>query len=262
MAAVRTQTAPALNRALSLLEIIACSRGGLTLPDIADQAKLPKSSAHYLLVTLERRGYLQRCPRNGRYLFGNKLFSLAHSSLSLLSVGQQMNPFLSALNLRTGLTVHLAVRDQDWALIIAKRESRRAAPFSTCVGKQMDLHCTAVGKALIANLPAMEVDAIIQAHGLSRHNENTIVNARHLHQHLSEVAMRGYAFDDEEDELGVRCVGLPIFTPDRRVIASISVSGTTSEITLENLQSRVTELKNSALSIERAIAAPASLPLM
>lgn len=74
--------------------------------------------------------------------------------------------------------------------------------------------------------------------------------------------MRGYAFDDEEDELGVRCVGLPIFTPDRRVIASISVSGTTSEITLENLQSRVTELKNSALSIERAIAAPASLPLM
>lgn len=262
MPAVRTQTAPAVDRALLLLELLADSQGGLALPEIADLSKLPKSSVHYLLVTLERRGYLRRNPRNGRYLFGPKLFSLAFSSLGLLNAGHRLNPFLFALQARTGLTVHLAVRDQDWALVIAKCESRQGQPFATCVGKQMDLHASAVGKALIAHLPEPEIDAIIQRYGLSRHNENTIVNARRLREHLKDVVKRGYALDDEEDEIGVRCIGVPIFGPNRQVMASISVSGRTSEIVPGNINALVVELRKTSLSIEKALSEPSSLPLM
>jgi DNA-binding IclR family transcriptional regulator len=222
---------------------------------MVDQAQLPKSSVHYLLVTLERRGYLSRSPRNGKYLFGAKLFGLANSSLHRLVLPQQVAPLLSGLQLRTGLTVHMAIREQNWALLVAKIESRRNTPLSTCAGKQMDLHCTGVGKALLAHLPHSDVDNIIRERGLSRHNENTIVNPRRLHQHLEEVGRTGYALDDEEEELGLRCVGMPIFAPGHRVFASISVAGTVSEITLENIESCARELKITAGSIERCLSA-------
>src|SRR5947209_19312775 len=109
MPAIKTRTVPSLDKALCILELLTQSRAGLTLPDLVEQSGLAKSSVHYLLVTLERRGYVHRNGRAGRYLLGTKLFGLANSALRGLDLRQKAAPLLAALRLKTGLTVHMGI---------------------------------------------------------------------------------------------------------------------------------------------------------
>jgi DNA-binding IclR family transcriptional regulator len=254
MPAIKTRTVPSLDKALCILELLTRSRAGLTLPDLVDQSGLAKSSVHYLLVTLERRGYVHRNERAGRYLLGTKLFSLANSALKGLELRQKCAPYLAALRMKTGLTVHLAILEQTEAVLISKHDGQGGPKTATWLGKRMEVHCTGLGKALIAFLPEMEIDTVIQAHGLGRHNENTISTPKRFREELERVARVGYAIDDEEDELGMRCIGVPIFDPDRRAVAAVSVAGTTSEIVAENISYLVTELKRTAARIGAAAA--------
>ena len=147
MAAIKTQTAPALDRALSILELLAQSRTGLTLPELAQQSNLPRSSVHYLLVTLERRGYLQRNERTSRYLFGTQLLSLAHDATVRLSLRQHAAVHLQALMQRTQLTVHMGILKQTGGMIIARHEPPQSRRMATWIGKRMDIHCTEIGRA-------------------------------------------------------------------------------------------------------------------
>ena len=253
MPAVKTRMVPALRNALQILEFLTNSRAGLTLPEIVAHSNLAKSSAHYLLVTLERCGYVCRCTRTGRYMLGDKLFAMANAAPSSLSLRIRTAPYLSGLTLRTGLTVHLAILDRTEAVLIGKHETTHGPRLATWIGKRMDLHCTAVGKALLAFLPKEQITAIIRKHGLGRHNENTIGSPQRLFDELATIVRNGYALNDEEDELGVRCLGMPIFDPERRPIASISLAGTVPEIDLNDLQRLSNELRCTATSISREI---------
>jgi DNA-binding IclR family transcriptional regulator len=254
MPAIKTRTVPSLDKALCILELLARSRAGLTLPDLVDQSGLAKSSVHYLLVTLERRGYVHRNERAGRYQLGMKLFSLANSALSGLGLRQKSAPHLAALRMKTGLTVHFAILEQNEAVLISKHDGQSGSKLATWVGKRMELHCTGLGKALIAFLPAAEIDGIIQSHGLGRHNENTISNPKRFREELERVVRMGYALDDEEDERGMRCIGAPIFGRSQRPVAAVSIAGTTSEIVPENISYLVAELKRTAARIGVAAA--------
>ena len=253
MSAIKTRTVPALYNALSILELLTDSRTGLTLPELVQQSNLPKSSVHYLLVTLERCGYVLRSEHTGRYMLGVKLFSMANSALGSLSLRQRTAPYLSGLRMRTGLTVHLAILEQNEAVLIGKQETSRGAHLASWVGKRMDLHCTAIGKAILAFLPEAEIDAMIRKHGLARHNDNTVSTSRRLREELDRVVKNGYALDNEEDELGVRCLGVPIFGPSNRPIAAISIAGATSEIAIEDLPRLSKELRETAAAIGHAV---------
>jgi DNA-binding IclR family transcriptional regulator len=254
MPPIKTRTVPSLDKALCILELLTRSRAGLTLPDLVEQSGLAKSSVHYLLVTLERRGYVHRNEKAGRYQLGMKLFSLANSALNGLGLRQKSAPHLAALRMKTGLTVHFAILEQNEAVPISKHDGQTGPKLATWVGKRMDLHCTGLGKALIAFLPVAEVDKIIQARGLGRHNENTISNPKRFREELERVARVGYALDDEEDELGMRCIGAPVFGRSGRPVAAVSVAGTTSEIVSENIASLVAELKRTAARVSAATA--------
>jgi DNA-binding IclR family transcriptional regulator len=257
MAAVKTRTVPALHKALRILELLTASRTGATLPELVAQSGLAKSSAHYLLVTLERDGYVRRTERTGRYLLGVKLFRLANSAINGLSLRQRSAAHLWALSMRTGLTVHFAILEQGEAVLIGKQEGTGAARVATWIGKRMDLHCTAVGKAIFAYLPKAEIDAILRERGLSRHNENTIATPLRLHQELERVMKRGYAIDDEEDELGLRCIGVPVFGRQDRPLGAISVSGLTSNLGAEDLTRLLRDLRQTAAAIGYALVEPA-----
>ena len=254
MAAIKTQTVPALDRALSLLELLARSRAGLTLPELVEQSKLPRSSVHYLLVTLERRGYLQRNERTSRYLFGMNMVRLANTALSGLSLRQQVAPYLQGLVRRTNLTVHMGILRDNEAVLVAKHDSPHGTKTATWVGKRMDVHCTGLGKSLIAYLPAEELDVLIREHGLPRRNENTICSPRKLREELARVVRLGHALDDEEDELGSRCIGVPVLSADCRAIAAISVAGTSAEITGARMEMLIRETKLTATSIAQSLA--------
>jgi DNA-binding IclR family transcriptional regulator len=147
----------------------------------------------------------------------------------------------------------MAIFERNEAVLVAKQETQRGARLASWIGKRMDMHCTGIGKAILAFLSEAEIDSIIGKHGLARHNENTIATVRRLREELDRVVKLGYAIDNEEDELGVRCIGVPIFGPGGRPLAAISLAGSTHEITLEDVSRLSNELLNASASIGRAL---------
>jgi DNA-binding IclR family transcriptional regulator len=254
MAAIKTQTAPALDRALSILELLAKSRAGLTLPELVEQSGFPRSSIHYLLVTLQRRGYVQRNERTSRYLFGVNMVQLANSAWSGLSLRQQAAPFLAGLARRTQMTAHMAILKDNEAVIVAKHSPIDGARMATWVGKRMDVHCTALGKALIAYVDEPQLACILREHGLPRHNENTISSPAKLREELARVVQNGFSIDDEEDEVGLRCIGAPIFDTSGHTVAAVSLAGSSSQFNQSSDAFLVRETKRAAAEIREALA--------
>jgi DNA-binding IclR family transcriptional regulator len=227
---------PALERGLAILEVLGRSRAGLSLSQLTRHLSLPKSSVHCLLRTLQASGYLYRDDSSGKYRISLRICDLARQALSGMSLREQARPFLNDLADQSGLTVHLAVLEEGSCMLVEKVTPLGAARTATWVGKQLGLHCTALGKALIAHLPDDEVTRLITEHGLIRYNDNTIRSVRQLHRELDLVRRRGYALDDEEEEIGVRCIGAPIFNDVAEVVAALSVVGPVSQIDDEALR--------------------------
>lgn len=253
MASIKTPTVSSVERTLRILELLAASRAGLTLPQISRQLNLPKSSTHCLLLTLERCGYLTCNKTTRRFVFGLKLFSLANMALGGIKLREQARPFLNSLMNETGLTVHMGILDQGEVVLVEKIGRAGMPKLATWLGKRMDLHCTGVGKAILAHLPEEEVRSVISSHGLPRHNENTIASVRRLREAIAETQRLGYALDDEEDEIGARCIGAPIFDAAGKVIAAVSVAGTVEEITPENLSLYARLVKQAAAVVSKTL---------
>ena len=257
---MKTPSVPALERALAILELLAGSRAGLTLPEIAKVLALPKSSVHCLLITLERHRYLHRNDRTSRYLFGSKLFSLANMSLSGLQLRQVAMPHMHALTKITGLATHLAVLERYEAVLMEKVEPPGDAKLATWLGKRMDLHCTSVGKSLIAHLPDEELARLVRETGLPRHNDNSICSFRKLREDLARSRQEGYFIDDEEDEIGYRCIGAPILDETGHTIAAISISGSTAEVREDNSVDLAKEVVRTADAITKLLIEHGSNP--
>jgi DNA-binding IclR family transcriptional regulator len=225
-----TQSVPALERGLLILEYLAKSRNGVTLAHLTQKLQLPRSTSHAILLTFQRCGYVHREEETGRYRLGFRLHALANMALSGISLRGHAAPHLYQLMRSIGLTVHLAILEEGEAILIDRIEPPGAPRLATWVGKRMGLHCTALGKALIAKLPESELADMIQRRGMIRYNENTIGSMKKLRIACDSVLRLGYAIDDEEEEIGVRCIGAPIVNSMGDVVAAISISGTKSQI--------------------------------
>lgn len=247
----KTQSVPALERGLLILEYLAQSRRGVTLSQLTRKLQLPRSTGHALLLTYQRTGYVQRCDKTGRYCLGLRLQALANLALGGTSLRLQAATLLHKLMQDSGLTVHLAVMEEGEAILIDRVEAPGAPPLATWIGKRMGLHCTALGKALIAELSPDVLDELIRKQGLMRYNENTISSRRALRLTCENVQQSGYAIDDEEEEIGVRCIGAPVRNSAGEVIAAISISGTKSQ--LENIPARAAQVMNVAAALSQQI---------
>ena len=128
-------------------------------------------------------------------------------------------------------------------MLIAKAEPPGLLRVASWIGRRMDVHCTGVGKALIAFLPEEELDYLIREHGLPRHNEKTNTSSRRLREEFSKVRRLGYAFDDEEDEIGLRCIGAPVFGQAGKVVASVKLKS------LPNAYWEISSVENSMLRL-------------
>jgi DNA-binding IclR family transcriptional regulator len=245
----KTYLVPAIERALRIMEYLANSKRGFSLSEISRNLGFPKSSVHLVLGTLETMGYLQKDAQKGRYSFGLKLVSLSRSALENLDLRQVARPFMQALAQQSGLTVHLAILERGEAVIIEKIEAPGFLKLATWVGRRLDVNCTGVGKALIAFLPDEELDRRINPRTLTRHNDRSIVSIRALKRELLEVRKVGYAFDDEEDEIGLRCVGAAVFDSTGNPVAGLSVAGTVNQIPLERVASLGKKVGEAAATI-------------
>ena len=154
MLPVKTASPPSVDRAFTILEEVAQSHRGLRLREIANKLGAPRSSTHSLLVALERRGYLQRNESSGRYRFGPKVFTLANAGLKGMALREISYPILAGLMRQTGLTVHMAIMDREHAVLIEQIVPPPELAPMTWPGERLELHCTALGKALAAFEPA------------------------------------------------------------------------------------------------------------
>lgn len=243
--------ATAVERALNILESVAHRRDGLTNSEISRKLSIPKSSASYILRTLEHRGYLRRDTETGRYRLGLKILSLGGDAQSNLDLADVALPFMRALVERVHLTSHLAVLDQGEAVYVEKVEAPGFFKVNTWVGRRMFLHSTSVGKALLAWLPKHEIEAIIRQQGMKKRTPKTLNSLSRLLADLETVRERGYSVDDEENSLGARCLGAPVFDAAGNVSAALGVSGTTSQVDEETLPKTAEILKETARRVSR-----------
>src|SRR5271165_6959140 len=243
-------TATAVERALNILEAAAQRREGLNNSEISRKLAIPKSSASYILRVLDRRGYLRRDAQSGRYRLGLKVLSLgkdAQAGVDLAGVNliEVALPFMRALSEKIGMTVHLAVLDQGEAVYVEKVEAPGFFKVNTWVGRRMYLHSTSVGKALLAWMPKNEAEVILRQQGLKKRTPKTITSVPRLVREL------GHAVDDEENSLGARCLGAPIFDAGGNVAAALGVSGTLTQTDENNFARIVEVLKDAARKISR-----------
>lgn len=240
---------PSVARALRILELLAESRRGLTLSDICRRLTLPKSSVHLLAKTLESAGYLQINQSNSRYCFGPKLVSLSYSALANLGLREQAMPYLQDLMLKTGLTVHMAILEKLEVVIIEKVEAPGLLRFATWVGRRLDASSSGVGKALLAFTSEEDLRRFFAGRSLARYNRNTIASPGRLARELQKAKELGYAFEDQEGEIGIRCIGAPVFGGDGRAICAISVAGTTGQIPKSDIEKLATAVMKTASAI-------------
>jgi DNA-binding IclR family transcriptional regulator len=232
----KKSSAPALERGFAIVEFLAKTNGGLTTSQIARSLKLPKSSVHCLLGTLQSLGYVYRSLTSGRYRVSLRVCALAQMALSEISLIDLARPHLRRLAQSTNLTIHMAALMEDGSCVLVEKISPpNALHVATWIGKHVSLHCTAVGKAVAAYLPEGALDTLIREQGLLRHNDNTICTARRLKQELAAVRERGYALDEEEEEINMRCVGSPVFDSTDKAVAAVSIVGTVSQLNAGSL---------------------------
>lgn len=232
-----------VHRALGMLEAIAKSAGGLSNSDLSRKLKIPKSSTSYILRALEAGGYVRREPA-GKYRLGLALLSLASRAVESLDVREVALPILQHLVDRSGLTAHLAVLDHGQAVYIAKVDAPGFVKMNTWPGKRMNLHSTSVGKALLAYLPEEELERIV-AKGLKKWTPHTLAVPAKLHADLEHIRRRGYAVDEQESTVGIRCVAAPIFSA-QGVTASIGVTGTVTQFHAADMHRFAEMVKDAA----------------
>jgi DNA-binding IclR family transcriptional regulator len=258
MRALKESPSIAVERALAILETAARRSEGLTNSEISRRLGIPKSSASYILRTLERRGYLRREAESGRYRLGLKVLSLGRDVLAGLDIKEIALPVLRSLVDRTQLTAHLAVFEHGEAVYIEKVDAPGFIKMDTWVGKRMNIHSTSVGKTLVAHVPKAEVETLVHTRGLKRCTPKTITGLKGFLAELERVRVQGYAVDDEENSLGARCLAAPVFDILGNVEAAVGLSGTTTQIDDTNLAKLAELVKEAARRITRQLARPTS----
>jgi len=223
---------PALKRAFAIFDSLNHTSFGLSVQEISQEHKIPYSTAFYLLETMRECGYAERSEDSKKYRLGHKVLSFRESNVARyhLDLRAIARPIMEELSELTGLTIHLAILERDEAVYIEKVEPNGFIRLYTWIGKRNSLHCTAVGKALLLGLTEDEVRRICPPSSLVRHTERTIVVFDALVAEVRQSADRGYAVDDIEDESEGRAVAAPIYNEQGKVIASLGVAGSLSQI--------------------------------
>lgn len=241
----RENVVKSVSRALDIIQLVGMKKGGLGVTEIAKQMDINKSSVYRILVTLAQYGYIEQDESTGLYKLGYKFLEISSKLLDSIDIRSEAGPFLQQLEDSTNEVIHLVVYDQGEVVYIEKLEGTETLRMHSKVGKRAPMHCTSVGKAILANLPSGMVHEIVERKGLPMHTKHTITDKDALFKELVQVKQNGYALDLEENENGISCIAAPIFDHLGKVVAAISISGPTIRMTEE----RLNQLKEQMLDV-------------
>ena len=226
-----------IDRVLDILETLSAAPQGLTLSDLAAATSLHASTAHRLLASLANRGYVRKDAENGKYRLTLRLYEISRRVSTVLNLFSASKPLLEKLSNDVKEIVHLVERDGNEVVYLHKFEPLlRPISITSSVGLHNPMYCTGVGKAILATLPGDELEDIWTHSNVQKLTDKTITDLEELRSQLVEVRANGYAIDDEENELGVRCVAVAIPGPDGRAESAFSISGLAPYMTPERIR--------------------------
>ncbi|MGX9919336.1 IclR family transcriptional regulator [Streptomyces sp. NPDC002248] len=238
-----------LERAFDLLERMADAGGEVGLSELATSSGLPLPTIHRLMRTLVSTGYVRQ-QENRRYALGPRLIRLGESASRLL--GTWARPYLARLVDETGETANMALLDGDEVVYVAQVPSKHSMRMFTEVGRRVLPHSTGVGKALLADSTPGEVRALLARTGMPAATDRTLTTPESFLTALDEVRARGFAVDDNEQEIGVRCLAVSV--PHSPTTAALSVSGPAGRLTDEAMVRHVPVLRQVAAELSEALA--------
>ena len=214
-----------LHKAFRLLDLFGSEEvEELAVPEIIEKLGYTQPTVFRIINNLEEEGYLEKNTETGRYRLGMRLFFLGSRVKPYHLLKNAARPLLGKLHQQTGETVHLAVLHKYEVLYLDKiQSSHTVRVVISQVGRKLPAHCSGVGKALLAHLPMDEVKEAVEEAGLPTFTVNTITTWNRLKEELENIREQGFAVDNEEIEIGLKCVAAPVFI-DRQVVAALSVS--------------------------------------
>ncbi len=250
--AARISQIQVLDRAVRLLEILSRA-DGLTLSELAEEAKLAPSSAHRILSSLESHELVRQIGKRGHWLIGVNALRIGSAYLRHRGLAEIARGVMRRLMEETGESVNLAVEDEKGVVFVSEVESRHPIRAFHRPGARAALHASGVGKALLAARPAAERARRLKRLELERFTPNTIVDSEQLLEELRRIRARGWALDDEERTLGMRCVAAPIYNEFGEAVAAISLSGPSVRLGHDKLSRLALLVRQAAQQITRGL---------
>ncbi|MCL6444555.1 MAG: IclR family transcriptional regulator [Alicyclobacillus sp.] len=227
----------AILKAAMILDYLALQPHPIGVSEIAAGTKLNKATTFKILETLQAIDWVEKTS-DSQYRLGVGLVKLGHASAKQVDLIRIAMPHLQRLNDETGETIHLGVLRNLQVVYIVKLESKQVVRMYSEVGKTAPLYCTGIGKAILSTFQPQELEDYLTVTPLKRYTENTIVSICNLKKELEHIRQVGYAIDNEEHELDVRCVAMPLYQSDH-LYGAFSISGPSFRMTDAVLRSYV-----------------------
>ena len=236
-----------IDRAFDIIELLSVEPNGLTMTEVGLRLELHKSTVHRLLSSMRERGYIEKSQVTGNYRLGLGFIELASLYLNGLALKTEAQPFMRRLTKLTGHTTFLAIRDDREVVYIDKMETFDSLRRYQIIGRRRPLHATGLGKALLSGMRDKEIKQLYKKPPMEKLTKKTLASLEDLMTQIQDTRSRGWSVDDEENEMGTRCVGAPIYDYRDRVIAALSVAwdiSTHPDLTWEEMAPHVSDCAN------------------
>jgi IclR family acetate operon transcriptional repressor len=220
-----------LSRALKLLNALSYYAQGLSLSEVASEVGLPNSTAHRLLTTLQNERYVRFDSERSVWLIGVQAFRVGSTFVRSRDLVSIARPYMRRLMNQCGETVNLGILDRGEIIYLAQVETQKMMRAIAGPGGRAPVHCSGIGKALLAHLSPEQADQIMAGITWQVETANTISSEEAMRRHLPSILSTGYAIDDEENAVGLRCVASAIFDEHEEPIAAISAFGPATRLT-------------------------------
>lgn len=232
----------AVSHALDLLEQFHDEVDELGVTELSKRLKLHKNNVFRLLATLESRNYIEQNKVTENYRLGLKTLELGQTFIKQMGLLRQSRPVLEALVKECNETTYVAILKECHIVYLDVVETDLTVRVVPRVGARLPAYCTAAGKVQIAYMTDEELENYLPTKEMKRYTPKTVVDREELKKHLKVIAEQGYAIDDEEMDVGVKCVGAPIRDYTRRIIGAVSISGPSMRFTEERLEKELIPL--------------------
>ncbi len=235
-----------IGRGFAIIEEIARSRDGIGLADLSKRVGLHNSTTFHLVKTLVSLGYVRQLKDTKRYRIGRPLFALAASALDEVEMMSLATPVLDDLARATGESAHFSVPMGDSVVVLARTSGPGAFQLTDRVGVVRPVHCTALGKIMLAAMAPDQFEGYLQRAELKAQTQKSIVSAERLTREIVEVRRSGLAVDDGEFDPEVRCVALPVRDFSGRIMGAVGISGPVWRLSIDALHKRARLVRAAA----------------